>query len=191
MSKGKGLREKLDVLALVRNPAKPIAVNGELSAQIQKSRPHDCPPAALLEKRSDWTFVSLLVTEVEGYGLTRPESETVIAAVLGTPLITVAARTSSGAPRDYLMAVSFEGAVGIVTAAAVTLTVDSTSKPPQVIDKALQILGGRGYMRENPVERLYRDIRVDRIWEGTSEIQRVIVGGQIRKRGLGVYTEMA
>jgi acyl-CoA dehydrogenase len=58
----------------------------------------------------------------------------------------------------------------------------------RVIDAALQILGGRGYMRENPVERLYRDIRVDRIWEGTSEIQRVIVGGQIRKRGLHIYT---
>ncbi len=58
----------------------------------------------------------------------------------------------------------------------------------RVIDKALQILGGRGYMRENPVERLYRDIRVDRIWEGTSEIQRMVVGGQIKKRGLGVYS---
>nr|WP_298681563.1 acyl-CoA dehydrogenase family protein [uncultured Dongia sp.] len=58
----------------------------------------------------------------------------------------------------------------------------------RVIDKALQVLGGRGYMRENPVERLYRDIRVDRIWEGTSEIQRVVVAGQIRKRGLDVYT---
>jgi alkylation response protein AidB-like acyl-CoA dehydrogenase len=58
----------------------------------------------------------------------------------------------------------------------------------RVIDKALQILGGRGYMRENPVERLYRDIRVDRIWEGTSEIQRVIVAGQIKKRGFGVYS---
>src|SRR3546814_14577309 len=55
----------------------------------------------------------------------------------------------------------------------------------RVIDKALQILGGRGYMRENPVERLYRDIRVDRIWEGTSAIQRMVVGGQIKKRGLG------
>ncbi|MBM3524866.1 MAG: acyl-CoA dehydrogenase family protein, partial [Alphaproteobacteria bacterium] len=55
----------------------------------------------------------------------------------------------------------------------------------RVIDRALQILGGRGYMRENPVERLYRDIRVDRIWEGTSEIQRAIIGGQIKKRGLG------
>jgi len=32
-------------------------------------------------------------------------------------------------------------------------------------------------------------LRVDRIWEGTSEIQRTIIGGQIKKRGLGVYTE--
>jgi alkylation response protein AidB-like acyl-CoA dehydrogenase len=61
----------------------------------------------------------------------------------------------------------------------------------RIVDKAVQIFGGRGYMRENPVERLYRDIRVDRIWEGTSEIQRVVVGGQIRKRGMGVYTETA
>ncbi|MSO93845.1 MAG: acyl-CoA dehydrogenase family protein [Rhodospirillales bacterium] len=59
----------------------------------------------------------------------------------------------------------------------------------RVIDRALQILGGRGYMRENPVERLYRDIRVDRIWEGTSEIQRAIIGGQIKKRGLGPYVD--
>ena len=58
----------------------------------------------------------------------------------------------------------------------------------RVVDKAVQILGGRGYMRENPVERLYRDLRVDRIWEGTSEIQRAVIGGQIRKRGLDVYT---
>jgi alkylation response protein AidB-like acyl-CoA dehydrogenase len=58
----------------------------------------------------------------------------------------------------------------------------------QVVDEALQILGGRGYMRENPVERLYRDLRVDRIWEGTSEIQRAVIAGQIKKRGLGVYT---
>jgi alkylation response protein AidB-like acyl-CoA dehydrogenase len=59
----------------------------------------------------------------------------------------------------------------------------------RTVDKALQILGGRGYMRENPVERLYRDLRVDRIWEGTSEIQRTIIGGQIKKRGLGIYTD--
>jgi butyryl-CoA dehydrogenase len=55
----------------------------------------------------------------------------------------------------------------------------------RVIDRAVQILGGRGYMRENPCERLYRDIRVDRIWEGTSEIQRLIVANEVAKRGLG------
>ncbi len=58
----------------------------------------------------------------------------------------------------------------------------------RVVDRALQILGGRGYMRENPVERLYRDLRVDRIWEGTSEIQREVISGQIRKRGVALYT---
>lgn len=58
----------------------------------------------------------------------------------------------------------------------------------RVADKAVQILGGRGYMRENPVERLWRDTRVDRIWEGTSEIQRVIISGMIKKRGMDLYT---
>ena len=54
----------------------------------------------------------------------------------------------------------------------------------RVVDRAVQIFGGRGYMRENPVERLYRDIRVDRIWEGTSEIQRLVIANEARKRGL-------
>lgn len=57
----------------------------------------------------------------------------------------------------------------------------------RVCDKAVQILGGRGYMRENPVERLWRDTRVDRIWEGTSEIQRIITGNHIKKRGIDLY----
>lgn len=59
----------------------------------------------------------------------------------------------------------------------------------KVCDEAVQILGGRGYMRENAVERLWRDVRVDRIWEGTSEIQRLIIGGQIKKRGIGLYVD--
>jgi acyl-CoA dehydrogenase len=54
----------------------------------------------------------------------------------------------------------------------------------RVVDRALQIHGGRGYMRENPCERLYRDLRVDRIWEGTSEIQRLIIANEVAKRGL-------
>ena len=54
----------------------------------------------------------------------------------------------------------------------------------RVADRAVQIFGGRGYMRENVAERFYRELRVERIWEGASELQRVIVADQLRKRGL-------
>jgi alkylation response protein AidB-like acyl-CoA dehydrogenase len=53
----------------------------------------------------------------------------------------------------------------------------------RVADRAVQIFGGRGFMRENVAERFYRELRVDRIWEGTSEIQRIIIADQLRKRG--------
>ena len=54
----------------------------------------------------------------------------------------------------------------------------------RVADRAVQIFGGRGYMRENVAERFYRELRVDRIWEGTSEIQRLIIARGLVKRGL-------
>ena len=54
----------------------------------------------------------------------------------------------------------------------------------RVADRAVQIFGGRGYMRENVAERFYREVRVDRIWEGTSEIQRNIIAAQLQKRGV-------
>ncbi|HEX9121773.1 MAG TPA: acyl-CoA dehydrogenase family protein [Actinomycetota bacterium] len=56
----------------------------------------------------------------------------------------------------------------------------------RVADRAVQIFGGRGYMRENVAERFYREVRVDRIWEGTSEIQRNIIASQLSKRGAEV-----
>ncbi|MGW1805706.1 acyl-CoA dehydrogenase family protein [Streptomyces sp. NPDC002078] len=56
----------------------------------------------------------------------------------------------------------------------------------RVIDRCLQIHGGRGYDRTYAVERLYRELRVDRIWEGTSEIQRLIIANELIKRGSGV-----
>jgi len=54
----------------------------------------------------------------------------------------------------------------------------------RVADRAVQIFGGRGYMRENVAERFFRELRVDRIWEGTSEIQRLIIARSLLKRGL-------
>jgi acyl-CoA dehydrogenase len=58
----------------------------------------------------------------------------------------------------------------------------------RVADRAVQIFGGRGYMTENPAERYYRELRVDRIWEGTSEIQRAIIARGLLKRGREAYT---
>jgi len=54
----------------------------------------------------------------------------------------------------------------------------------KVADRVVQIFGGRGYMREYTAERFYRELRVDRIWEGTSEIQRVIIARALIKKGL-------
>lgn len=50
-----------------------------------------------------------------------------------------------------------------------------------VADLAVQIHGGSGYMREVPVERIYREVRLLRLYEGTSEIQRLIIGGGLVK----------
>ena len=54
----------------------------------------------------------------------------------------------------------------------------------RVADRVVQIFGGRGYMREYAAERFLRELRVDRIWEGTSEIQRLIIAKAVLKRGL-------
>jgi acyl-CoA dehydrogenase len=53
----------------------------------------------------------------------------------------------------------------------------------RVADRAVQVFGGRGYMRENVAERFFRELRVERIWEGTSEIQRMIIARQLTRRG--------
>jgi alkylation response protein AidB-like acyl-CoA dehydrogenase len=51
----------------------------------------------------------------------------------------------------------------------------------RVVDRVLQIHGGMGYMKESPVERAYRDARILRIYEGTSEVQRMIIAEELLK----------
>jgi acyl-CoA dehydrogenase len=90
--------------------------------------------------------------------------------------------------RALLYQVASEADAGIdrklLHAKAAMVKVAASEAAGRVVDRAVQLFAGRGYMREHPVERLYRDLRVDRIWEGTSEIQRLIVANEIRKRGL-------
>jgi len=97
------------------------------------------------------------------------------------------------AAKSMLYRVCWQGARGgadrkelHAMAGAVKLVCSETAG--RIVDKAVQIHGGRGYMREQPVERLWRELRVDRIWEGTSEIQRMVIGNELRKRGTDLYT---
>ncbi len=57
----------------------------------------------------------------------------------------------------------------------------ASEKACQICDIAIQVHGGYGYTRDFPVERAYRDVRVTRIYEGTSEIQRIVIARQLVK----------
>ena len=51
-----------------------------------------------------------------------------------------------------------------------------------IIDEAIQIHGGMGFSRELPLERMYRDARVTRIFEGTNEIQKYVIASEEYKK---------
>ena len=55
----------------------------------------------------------------------------------------------------------------------------ATEGAQRVIDDAVQLLGGRGVVAGAPVEQLYREIRALRIYEGTTEIQKLVIAGQL------------
>ena len=66
-----------------------------------------------------------------------------------------------------------------VTKEAAMAKMYATEAAQRVIDSAVQLLGGRGVVAGHPVERLYRDVRALRIYEGTSEVQSLVIAGQV------------
>ncbi len=68
-----------------------------------------------------------------------------------------------------------------ITKQAAIAKLFSSEMVNRVVSKAIQVYGGYGYINEYPVERFYRDARVFMIYEGTSEIQRIVIANQILK----------
>jgi alkylation response protein AidB-like acyl-CoA dehydrogenase len=66
-----------------------------------------------------------------------------------------------------------------VTREAAMAKLFATESAQRVIDDAVQLLGGRGVLAGAPVERLYREVRALRIYEGTSEVQKLVIAGQL------------
>jgi alkylation response protein AidB-like acyl-CoA dehydrogenase len=70
-----------------------------------------------------------------------------------------------------------------VTREAAMAKLYATEAAQRVVDDAVQLFGGRGVVSGEPVERLYREVRALRIYEGTSEIQRLVIAGTILGEG--------
>jgi len=66
-----------------------------------------------------------------------------------------------------------------VTREAAMAKMYATEAAQRVIDRAVQLFGGRGVVTGNPVERLYREIRSLRIYEGATEVQKLVIAGQV------------
>jgi acyl-CoA dehydrogenase len=57
----------------------------------------------------------------------------------------------------------------------------------RVVDRAVQVFGGMGFCKELPIERYYRDARIYRIFDGTSEIHRTVIARSVMKKGAGLF----
>ncbi|GIH24081.1 butyryl-CoA dehydrogenase [Acrocarpospora phusangensis] len=110
---------------------------------------------------------------IEHQGVAFPLADSAADAAAARLLVyEVAALADSGADRK------------IVHAKASLAKLFASEAAYRCADRAVQTFGGRGYIRTNVAERFLRELRVDRIWEGTSEIQRLIISRSLERRGV-------
>ncbi len=129
----------------------------------------------LLEETTSWAL-----TRVQGgqrimdyQGISFPLADSATDAALGRLLaLQVCAMVDSGADPKLIHAKAAMAKLFVSEAAG------------RCADRAVQAFGGRGYMRCNVAERFLRELRVDRIWEGTSEVQRLIISRALERRGV-------
>ena len=95
-------------------------------------------------------------------------------------LADMATETEAARALTYQTAWKVDQGMNIIKDAAMTKLFASETYG-RVADRAVQVFGGMGYMKEMPIERLYRDARITRIYEGTSEVQRMVIARQLAK----------
>ncbi len=76
-----------------------------------------------------------------------------------------------------------DAGTGRITLEAAQAKLFATEAAQRIVDDAVQILGGRGVLSDSPVDRLYRAVRALRIYEGTSEIQHLVIARELLRRG--------
>ena len=129
----------------------------------------------LLEEATDWALhrVQGGVRIMDYQGVSFPLADSATDAAVGRLLaLQVAGMIDAGADLKLIHAKASMAKLFVSEAAG------------RCADRAVQTFGGRGYMRSNVAERFQRELRVDRIWEGTSEVQRLIIARALERRGV-------
>lgn len=104
--------------------------------------------------------------------------------VIGYKLADMATEISAARSMIYQAAQAFDDGQDISTIAAMT-KIFATEVANRVANEAVQIWGSQGYVKPTKVERIYRDVRINQIYEGASEIQRIVVTRAIRSAFMG------
>ncbi len=125
-----------------------------------------------------------LIEECVRYAAERKQFGQPIASFQMIQAMLADSRAEANAARGMILeAARKRDAGGDVTMDAACAKLFASEMVGRVADRAVQIFGGAGYVADHGIERFYRDVRIFRLYEGTSEIQRVIIAREMMKRG--------
>lgn len=125
-----------------------------------------------------------LIEECVRYAAERKQFGQPIASFQMIQAMLADSRTETNAARAMVLeAARKRDAGGDVTMDAACAKVFASEMVGRVADRAVQIFGGSGYVADHGIERFYRDVRIFRLYEGTSEIQRIIIAREMMKQG--------
>jgi butyryl-CoA dehydrogenase len=101
--------------------------------------------------------------------------------IIGNYLAEMAAKVEAARQLVYTAARALDAGVENVTALAAMAKLFATDTAMEVTTRAVQIFGGYGYMKDYPIEKYMRDAKITQIYEGTNEIQRLVIARAITK----------